>query len=463
MFYKVFGAIFFFNLVMSVNLPTAICDQQFQTGQPHQEKSNGNRNLSAEKLKALDSGLAKALELYYNKDYEKALPIFQDIARQQETSDLIFLMGKCEARTGEYESSIEKFQQLLSEDPNLYRVRLDLADSFIMAGRYDEAREELKKVETVSAPQSILDEVDKRYAHIARIKKFSWRLSLFLGGEYDDNINSGPDRTEIYTNGDRMRLSKEQKEIDSYNFISGLRYYTRYDIGKPKGFFWNGEIDAYNSISEEDSDFNYLSVDLSTGPWWLYPGGIVRLPVGYTDEGYGDNHLLRAFYFHPDIEHFFNKIFSIQGAYTFRFEDYTHSEYRAYDNTTNRVSIGPNFYLDNMRHILSGSLSLEYRDADADRTTFDAVLITLSYFTKFPTNTEVLLKYRWRERNYDGHSGFSEKDRTDRRNTFYATIAQEFLDRFFLSFDFTYMDNYSNDKLYDFDKTVYALKVGSVF
>jgi tetratricopeptide (TPR) repeat protein len=446
-FYKVLGVLIICTWVIIGHLPNAT----------HADQS------SKENVQGLDSNLARALKHYYDKDYEKALPLFQEIANHIETRDLMFLIGRCEVKTGKYDAAIEKFQQILSQNPELYKVRLELADTFFMAGRYKEAGTELKKIQAASAPESILNEVDKRYVRIGGIKKFNWRLSLYLGGEYDDNINSGPDRTEINTPGGSVGLSRGQQETSSYNFITGLNYYGLYDVGEPSGFFWNGALDAYYSVSEEDSDFNYLSVNVSTGPLWQSAWGIVKMPVGYMDTSYGEEHLTRAFYFEPNIEHFFNEHVSIQGTYELTIEDYTDSEYRDYDNTMNRVTIGPNIYLNDMRQIISCGVSLAHRDADADRTTFDAVSFILSYYTKFSTNTEVLLKYKWRERQYDGPSSNTVDDREDDRHTFNATVGQEFFDRYFMSLGFTYMDNDSNDELFDFDKTVYTLKVGRVF
>ncbi|MFH0728428.1 MAG: surface lipoprotein assembly modifier [Pseudomonadota bacterium] len=462
-FNKVSSTIFLFTLTILLKPPTAVCDQKLQIGHPPQDEVNIQKDLSTEEIKALDTDLANALKLYYNEDYTNALPVFQNISSRFQTLDLILLMGKCEAKTGAYDPSIVTFQQLLSENPTLHRVRLDLADSLILSGRYDEAKEELEKIRTASVSRPILDEVDKRFAHIARIKKFHWGVNLFLGGEYDDNINAGPDRNEIDTIDGKLGLSDEQKKTDSYNFITELRYCARYDLGKPRGFVWSGEADFYYSKSEEDSDFDFLSLNLSTGPWWVYVSGLFKVPVGYTDTRYGEEHLSGTFYFRPDIEHFFTRNFSLQSSYMFAIENYTQSAYREYDNTLNRVSIGPNIYLDNMRHILSGSLSLEHQNADADRTSFDAVSIAFSYFTKLPANTELLLTYIWRERQYDGHSQYYEDDRVDRRNTFIAAISHEFPAHFTLSFEFKYIDNTSNDELLDFNKTVYSLKVGKFF
>ena len=407
------------------------------------------------KTKTLDASFAKALMLYYEKDYDRALSIFKDISNQFETSDLMFLVGRCEARTGNPEASVEKFQMILSKSPDLHTVRLALADSFIMMGNYKKARTELEKIKTAPAlPQSILDEVDKRYARISVPEKFNWRLSLYAGGEYDDNINSGPDRTD---------LPREQRETSSYNFITGLNFHGLYDVGESGDLLWNGTMDAYYSVSEEDSDYNYLSLDLSTGPLWQYARGLVRMPIGYIDTSYGEEHLTRAFYIRPNVEHFFTEQVSIQGTYELTIEDYVDSDYTDYDNTMNEVTIGANLYLNDMRHIFSGAIGIANRDADADHTSFDALSILLSYYTKFPTNTELLLRYKWREREYDGPSGNSTGDRDDDRHTFNATVGQTFYERYFASFGFTYMDNDSNDTLFDFDKTVYTLKIGCVF
>ncbi len=99
-----------------------------------------------------DRQLAQALEYYFDKAYEKALPIFQAIAEREETMDLMFWIGTSAARAGKYELAEKKLKQMLDKDPTVHIIRLELADIYIKTGRLRQARKELEKVKSVSPP-----------------------------------------------------------------------------------------------------------------------------------------------------------------------------------------------------------------------------------------------------------------------------------------------------------------------
>jgi Flp pilus assembly protein TadD len=120
-------------------------DLQEPTGEVGATKTNA---AAAEKLSkmdpreiaTLDALMAHALTLYYDREFALALPIFKELADKAETMDIMFWLGTSAAKTGENELAIEKFQKMLTIDPDLYRVRLDLASVYFSMGRYDEAR-----------------------------------------------------------------------------------------------------------------------------------------------------------------------------------------------------------------------------------------------------------------------------------------------------------------------------------
>lgn len=126
--------------------------------------------------------LAKALKYYFDKEYEKALPIFKEIAEREETMDLMFWIGTSAARTGKYEIAEKKLKQMLEKDPAFHIVRLELADIYIKTGRFDQARKELEKVKAASPPPAIVKNIDRRLAVIEQqSRKLDWSMMLSQG------------------------------------------------------------------------------------------------------------------------------------------------------------------------------------------------------------------------------------------------------------------------------------------
>ena len=98
------------------------------------------KKMSPEEVDELDQKLAEALTLFYDREYVRALPIFREIAGTVETMDVAFWLGSCAAKAGETDLAVAKFREMLQVDPNLHRVRLELATVYFQLGRYADAR-----------------------------------------------------------------------------------------------------------------------------------------------------------------------------------------------------------------------------------------------------------------------------------------------------------------------------------
>jgi tetratricopeptide (TPR) repeat protein len=116
--------------------------------------------MSPEQVDALDSRLSEALTLYYDGKYGQALPIFNAIANEVETMDIMWWIGTSAMRSGELNLAAKKFEEMLAINPNLHRVRLDLAAVYFQLGRYDEARRELESVKAKNPPEPVLKNID---------------------------------------------------------------------------------------------------------------------------------------------------------------------------------------------------------------------------------------------------------------------------------------------------------------
>ena len=96
--------------------------------------------MTPEQLAELDRRLAKALTLYYDRNYEEALPLFQDIAKEVQTTDLMFWTGNCAMKLGKADLAVKSYHKALEINPELHRVRLELSAALMAQSRYDEAK-----------------------------------------------------------------------------------------------------------------------------------------------------------------------------------------------------------------------------------------------------------------------------------------------------------------------------------
>ena len=102
-------------------------------------------------------------------------------------------------------------------------------------------------------------------------------------------------------------------------------------------------------------------------------------------------------------------------------------------------------------------------DADDDRNTYDGPYVSLSYFTRFPTKTEIFLQYQWAKKDFEDKPLLYNLYREDKRDGMTAVVSQGFLKYFYASFAFTYTDNDSNADIFDYERTTYTLSLGCRF
>lgn len=179
---------------------------------------------------------------------------------------------------GELFSAIEIFETILSNQPELNRARLELAVSYHLTRRYEEARAELTRVlNDPDTPESVKLTITAYLAQLSgdmQAAQQRSRSSIYLsvGLFSDSNINLGPDSQTIA----QELLSPVSQEKNSHGGQLLLSFSNRSRASEPLAiagravdFEWLTQATAYNksyAADAGDSDFNLSVLSLSTGP-----------------------------------------------------------------------------------------------------------------------------------------------------------------------------------------------------
>ncbi|MBU4127791.1 MAG: tetratricopeptide repeat protein [Proteobacteria bacterium] len=461
-----------FILIIFLTAPCAFAAEaeiqpasEVESSEANEEAIEKLRRMSPEEIKALDKKLAEALILYYDRNFARALPIFKEIAGRVETMDIMFWIGTSAMEIGKTELAIQKFQKMLSIDPKLHRVRLELAATYFKTGRYKEARRELEVVQAAAPPPGVQKNIENLLAAIEeRTKKVFWNARASQGVLVDDNVSAGPDDRDILWNGAILTVDEKSAKLRDEASVTTAMGNILYDIGEKNELMWNTTASFYNLAYFHYSEFNYMAVDITTGPWWAGRRAILKVPFGHTEAEYASDRLSHTYHMDPNYEYYFSQYFSLKGLYSYGDTAYYPRRNSGLNNIRHRFELTPSIYLADRKHILSATTGYENSNADADKDSYHGIYYAFSYFTRFPTNTEFFLRYQWTRKKYDGKAlpGYNW-DRIDQRDGFIAVLSQEFLEYFFTSFAFNYTDNQSNCELYDFDRITYTINVGCKF
>ncbi len=174
-------------------------------------------------------------------------------------------------KQGKLSASVEIFQSILLNHPQLQRARLELAVAYFQQLNFIRA----KKLATIvlkdpKTPKTVKLKIKRFLSKIKSLgPRHTWTPSISLGFMYDSNVTAGPDNS-VLTGFPTLSVTTKQSDQAltsqlglSHRYISGKSY----SIGKQKaGFLWLSQFNYYdvNYNSQDSLDLNVIS--LSTGP-----------------------------------------------------------------------------------------------------------------------------------------------------------------------------------------------------
>ena len=434
------------------------------------------KKMTPGEVEALDRELAEALTLLYDREYARALPIFRDISDRVETMDIIFWLASAAAGAGEIELSIKKYREMLAVDKGLHRVRLELANVYFRAGRYQEAQQELETVLEAKPPEGVKNNVERLLAAIEeKTRRLFTNMRVSLGIQKDGNVSAGPDGEFINVTGGGVigPLTNTQKKLKDWVSTANFAGNALYDFGEKSGWMWNTTGSFYQTHNLSYPLFDYTQWRLTSGPWLVGKRSVLKIPIGYAENIYEHDHLFDTLDFSPSYEYFFTPTFSLRGMFSFSEDAYEETAPPARDKSGQdtdhqTLELNPNFFLNNRKDVLSFFLSREEVKTSDTRFTYNASSWAVSYFkplSLFSWDMEFYSRYKYTRRNYASAALLWPEAhlRKDIKHNFYFVLSKNFWKRYFASINYNYIRNDSNTDLYTFDKYVYGFNMGVRF
>lgn len=192
--------------------------------------------------------------------------------------DVRFLMGQCALELNKPDESAAQFEAMLAANPNLPRVRLELARAYTSAKRFDQAREQFNQVMATNPPPAVGDNIQKFLEMIDAQRP--WRARVSFSVVSDSNVTTGPSGSSVLAPGFTNPTGHSDLGLNLTASLSHI-----YAINQQ--FAWQSEA-SLNVLDYQDEDPSDLeSVSLSTGPTWSQGPVTVSLPMVYDSTKVG--------------------------------------------------------------------------------------------------------------------------------------------------------------------------------
>ena len=199
------------------------------------------------------------------REYEAA---FQEMLRRPADLDVLFKFATIATKTGDYEGAISALERMLLVNPDLPRVRLELAVLYYRLGSFEVSRTYL---ETVVASPGITPEVRARAEqYLAEVEKRSARSrfvgEVFAGVRYQSNANLGPPTSSVRLFGQTANLNQSAIGTADWGVVGSGYVRHIYDLGGQDRGALETQFTGYANRQFTLSQANVSILDLTSGP-----------------------------------------------------------------------------------------------------------------------------------------------------------------------------------------------------
>ena len=180
--------------------------------------------------------------------------------------DLDFLYGTIALERGDWQSAIARFRAMLARDPNLPRVRLDLAFAHFQAGEDGRASHHFRlALGTKDLPPVVRARTLAVLDHIRRRK--TWSITGTVALAPDTNINAATSATEVELFGLPADLSEDARRTSGVGLSANLSGGYEGRISEDTRFRASAGL---RTRTYKESAFNERVVNLRAGPRFLF-------------------------------------------------------------------------------------------------------------------------------------------------------------------------------------------------
>jgi len=199
------------------------------------------------------------------REYDAA---FNDMLKRPADLQVLFRFATTATRAGDYEGAISALERMLLVNPDLPRVRLELAVLYYRLGSFEIARSYLEMVlatpnlapEVKARAEQYLAEVDKRSA----TSRFAGEI--FGGFRYQSNANLGPPTSNVRLFGQTANLNQSALGTADWGAVSSGYVRHVYDLGSQDKAALETQLSGYINRQFQVSQANVGLLDLSSGP-----------------------------------------------------------------------------------------------------------------------------------------------------------------------------------------------------
>lgn len=252
----------------------------------------------AEADNASDDGSGKTVGLSGLQSHlpgmEKLKALKQKIEQEPKNLDHYFAYAQMAKELREYEKAAAMYERMLEAVPDMPRVKLELATTYIWLGRHEEAEPLLKELAATDLPDTVEENIAKLQQQVDQATRRHFVSGSISTGVFaDSNANAAPESgiVTIRFNGQELPFelsdgSDAQSDLQLFGALNVNHIYRPPDLKLGDGISgqWRSAATYYRNEYEHLDALNIQLYSAQTGPELVAMNGRLKswLAFGYN-------------------------------------------------------------------------------------------------------------------------------------------------------------------------------------
>ncbi|MEN5386732.1 porin family protein [Aliarcobacter skirrowii] len=397
----------------------------------------------------------KALDSYNNRAFQNSYLVFKEYLKKDKLdSNFTFILARSAYEIGKFEEAEILYKNLLEETPNNSRIKLELAQTYFQQKKYEEAEVLYKEVlEDKTLPMYVKKNIKLTLDSLKkRSQKNFIKTTLSVGYGYDSNVNNNSSDDYVFLGNLPLEIEdKKSDQVAEYLLSVNHTYKLKDDLTIDNKFI--SYIQDYNHQSDNDLSLAIFGTGLS------YYKDKLKISLAFDvnlvwldDKTYLNNYVLT-----PSLQMQLNSDLIYKSNLKVIKKDFKQSDYEFRDSTyyefkNSLVSISENFGI----NTLSFSLGTDNKDR-SKAWNVDYNFASLKYENLYPLTPSTILSSSiefYKDRYKIKENFLYDNKKKDNRFTFDLGVLKSINKNLSLGATFRYIDNKSNQNIYQYDKHI---------
>lgn len=399
----------------------------------------------------------RAQALLLVKDYQGAKTLLEEkLTSNPQDTESNFLLAQAYIGLQQMDEAIRVLSGILDREPQLSRIRLELARAYALNRQKELAKKEFERVLSTNPPRTVGDNI--RQFQDAMAAQKDWNLRLAIGVLHDTNVNSGPLSSTVNMFGAPFTLDSDAKSLEDNAITTSITA----DFTHPFSMLsaWQTSLAFNHTGYFHYSNYDSQVFSVSTGPTWKNGSTTYSIPLVMDITQMSYELYSNTIGLTPQVQHDFSKNHALIISSVLQGKFFQRAWMK--NGTTWNVTGGYRYTFG------AGYIqpSIKYGEDDARENIYSYTTNAASIgiyinpygdYSLFIQPATAVNKYRGQENAYDAI-------RLDHQNSLNLNLSKPLGDSgYSLVAGYTYTDNQSNIDMYKYKREQFTLQLSKQF